>query len=94
MSELSIKITIAGRTYPLTIRRDEEEQIRRAARNIEEKIREYQESYAVRDKQDLLAMTVLHFATVASSESGEIEQDHHNESLQAIDDMLSNFLKQ
>ena len=34
MSQLSIKVNIAGRTYPLTIERSEEEMIRKAADNI------------------------------------------------------------
>ncbi len=63
MSELSIKLNIAGRIYPLTIRRDEEESIRKAAKNIEDSVKSFQENYAVRDKQDLLAMTALQLAT-------------------------------
>ena len=63
MSELSIELNIAGRIYPLTIRRDEEESIRKAAKNIEDSVKSFQENYAVRDKQDLLAMTALQLAT-------------------------------
>jgi cell division protein ZapA len=59
MSELSIKVIIAGRTYPLSIERDEEETVRTAANRINEAIRALQESYAVKDTQDLLAMAAL-----------------------------------
>ena len=38
MSSLSIKVTIAGRTYPLTIDRNEEEVIRKAAAEINKNI--------------------------------------------------------
>ena len=56
MSQLSIKVNIAGRTYPLTIERSEEEMIRKAADKINESIKDLKENYAVKDIQDLLAM--------------------------------------
>ena len=61
--ELSIKVMIGGRTYPLTIKRDEEEVIRRAAKNINDSIKLLQDNYAVKDMQDLLAMTCLQIVT-------------------------------
>jgi len=63
MGEISIKITISDRIYPLKVNVEEEEIVRRAAKIINERIKEYQENYAVRDKQDLLSMAVLHYAT-------------------------------
>lgn len=54
---------MAGRVYPLTVRREEEESVRRAARTIEESLRKFEEGYAVRDKQDLLAMSALQMAS-------------------------------
>jgi len=63
MGEISIKINIADRVYPLKINTDEEEIVRRAAKMINDRIKEFQENYAVKDKQDLLAMCVLHYAT-------------------------------
>lgn len=65
MDELSIKVSIAGRTYPLTIRREEEETVRRAAKQVDDSVRALQQTYAVKDKQDLLAMTALQMATNA-----------------------------
>eukprot|EP01132_Coremiostelium_polycephalum_P015781 gene15781-19024_t len=63
MGEISIKITISDRIYPLKVNTEEEEIVRRAAKIINERIKDYQENYAVRDKQDLLSMAVLHYAT-------------------------------
>lgn len=64
MSELlKIKISLADRVYPLTIRRDEEENIRKAAKSIEAILQKYEDGYAVRDKQDLLAMCALQLAS-------------------------------
>lgn len=60
---LKIKVSLADRVYPLTIRRDEEENIRKAAKSIEGILRKYEDGYAVRDKQDLLAMCALQLAS-------------------------------
>ena len=65
MSELSIKVKIAGRQYPLTIKRDEEELIREAAKKVDDNVKLFQENYAVKDRQDLIAMTALQMATLA-----------------------------
>tara|TARA_B110000305_G_C19022429_1_gene439945 strand:- start:82 stop:354 length:273 start_codon:yes stop_codon:yes gene_type:complete len=76
MSELSIKVVIGGRTYPLTINRNEEEKIRKSVSEIEKNIKNLKENYAVNDMQDLLAMTALEYAndSVTKNNSVEIEK--------------------
>lgn len=59
MEELTISVIIADRPYRLTIKRDEEEVIRKAAESINNMIKEYSSNYAFNDKQDLLAMVAL-----------------------------------
>ena len=64
MSEkLKIKLSIADRIYPLTIDSTQEEGLRKAAKNIEALAKKFEQSYAVRDKQDVLAMCALQFAS-------------------------------
>lgn len=65
MDELSIRIELAGRAYPLTIHPDEEEQIRLAAQEINESIARLRSGYPMTDKQDLLAMAALEVTTRA-----------------------------
>lgn len=60
---LKIKLSIANRVYPLTIAPEQEEGLRKAAKNIETMIAKFEQSYSVRDKQDVLAMCALQFAT-------------------------------
>tara|TARA_B100001057_G_C22399305_1_gene775310 strand:+ start:142 stop:414 length:273 start_codon:yes stop_codon:yes gene_type:complete len=76
MSELSIKVVIGGRTYPLTINRKDEEKIRKSVSEIENNIKNLKENYAVNDMQDLLAMTALEYAndSVTKNNSVEIEK--------------------
>jgi cell division protein ZapA len=59
MDELSIKIRIADREYPMKVRKDEEERVRAAARWINEKLKAFRDQYGLEDHQDLLAMVAF-----------------------------------
>ena len=63
MGKLSLKVVVAGRTYPLTLNEGEQEKVLKAADDINKAIKLLQDSYAVKDMQDLLAMTALQLAT-------------------------------
>jgi cell division protein ZapA (FtsZ GTPase activity inhibitor) len=66
MGKLSIKVVVAGRTYPLTINEGEETKVVKAAEDINKAIKTLQDNYAVKDMQDLLAMTALQLASKSS----------------------------
>jgi cell division protein ZapA len=59
MEELSIKIKIADREYPMKVDASDEEQIRLAGKKINEKIKLYRDQFGIDDKQDLLAMVAF-----------------------------------
>ena len=59
--KLTITLNIAGRSCVLTIEREEEEAIRKAAQLINSKIAKYREKYANADPIDFLAVTALQF---------------------------------
>jgi len=61
--EISIKVLIGDRQYPLKISSDEEENVRKAVKLVNERSRFYTENYSVQDKQDAIAMTALEFAS-------------------------------
>lgn len=63
MSKVSLKVVVGGRTYPLTVQESEVEKVQRAADDINRAIKQLQENFAVRDMQDLLAMTALQLST-------------------------------
>lgn len=69
MDKIALKIIVAGRTYPLTIKKEEESAIRSAADRINSNIQKLQGSYAVKDMQDLLAMTALQIAVQTNANS-------------------------
>jgi cell division protein ZapA len=88
MSELSIKVSIGGRTYPLTINRSEEEKVRKAAAEIDKSIKDLKNNYAVIDMQDLLAMTALQFASDTVTSNNSVEFDKLNKEIVSLKDEL------
>ncbi len=72
MEELTITVNIAERPYRLTIKREEEETIRKAVKEIDMRIREYSEHFAFNDKQDLLSMVLLHYASTVQKLEGDL----------------------
>ena len=58
---LSIKVQIAERFYPLKIKQQDEEKIRKAAKLINDKVLQYKQRYTDKDTQDFMAMAALQF---------------------------------
>ncbi|MBK7029228.1 MAG: cell division protein ZapA [Bacteroidales bacterium] len=93
--ELGVTIHIANRPYRLFVKRAEEKSIRKAAKLVDDQINLYANTYSYNDKQDLLAMAALHFATDAlnaEEESGFIQNQLHD-TLTSIDNSLTEALK-
>lgn len=77
MGKLSLKVMVAGRSYPLTVNEGEEARVMKAAEDINKSIKMLQDSYAVKDMQDLLAMTALQLSTrSAASTPTKAEPDY------------------
>ena len=72
MEELTITVNIADRPYRLKIKREEEDSIRKAVREIDQRIREYANHFAFNDKQDLMAMVLLHYASTVEKLEGDL----------------------
>jgi cell division protein ZapA len=95
MSEkLKIKLSIADRVYPLTVDMSQEEGLRSASKKIDVMIKQFEQNYAVRDKQDVLAMCALQFASQVEQKQIEKTDDHQEslERLKKLDLLLSNYL--
>ena len=88
--KLKIKLSIADRVYPLTIDPSQEEGLRKAAKNIEQLAKRFEQNYAVRDKQDVLAMCALQFASKIEQRGIEKTEDIQKsaERLKALDELI------
>ena len=69
LEKVSLKLSIAGRVYPLTVNVAEVDDLKKAEASLEQCLQMFQKSYAVRDKQDLLAMAALQVSALASKKS-------------------------
>ena len=91
MDKLSIKLHIANRIYPMKIERKSEEFIRNSVKKIEERLKFYEENYAIKDKQDLLAMCLIEYASKFESVSNKkvVDDEGLSEKLADIEALLS-----
>ena len=89
--KLSIKLHIANRIYPMKIERESEEYIRNAVKQIEGRLKFYEENYAIKDKQDLLAMCLIEYASKFESVNNKnvVEDDGLTEKLSEIETILN-----
>ena len=94
MEKLKIKLSIADRVYPLTVDMSQEEGLRSASKKIDVMIKQFEESYAVRDKQDVLAMCALQFASQVEQKQLDkvIDGTETAERLTKINDLLLEYL--
>ena len=92
--KLKIKLSIADRVYPLTIDPSQEEGLRKAAKNIEQLAKKFEQNYAVRDKQDVLAMCALQFASKIEQKGIDNTEDTKEvaERLRALDQLVNSKL--
>ncbi|MFT6731794.1 MAG: cell division protein ZapA (FtsZ GTPase activity inhibitor) [Glaciecola sp.] len=92
--KLKIKISIADRVYPLTVELAQEEGLRSASKKIDVMMKQFEENYAVRDKQDVLAMCALQFAS--QSEQKQIDNSINGEEtierIKKINALLDHYL--
>jgi cell division protein ZapA len=93
---LSVKVSIANRNYPLRITREEQDKVMRAAENINKRIKDFEDNYAVKDKQDLLAMCALQFASEAldtKHHTGETSKKDIQENISYLNQMIDQYLE-
>jgi cell division protein ZapA len=92
--KLKIKISIADRVYPLTVDLSQEEGLRSASKKIDVMMKQFEENYAVRDKQDVLAMCALQFASQLEQKQIDKSTDNveTNERLKKMNSLLSQYI--
>lgn len=91
-----INVMIGGRSYPVSVENAEVEQgMRMAAKKINNLISNYETNYAVDNKQDVLAMCALQFASLIEVNK-VLENEEKEQSLIEISKLnskLTEYLK-
>ncbi|MGZ3883964.1 MAG: cell division protein ZapA [Bacteroidia bacterium] len=75
MSEVSIKVEIAGGIYPLKVKAEDEENVIKVVDLINTKIAEFEKNYAVKDKKDVMAMVMLHLVAQFYQKAEDTERE-------------------
>ena len=91
--KIKINLSIAGKSYPMTIDAANEELYREAAKRLNEKITEYSKIPKF-DIQDRLAMAALRYSILAlTTEHSSSLGDEDVEELYALEERIRNYVK-
>ena len=90
----NISLIIADRPYKLRIEAHEEENVRKAAKMIKEKLSDLKKSYQAKDKQDYLAMVALMYCVdyLEEHQRKDVINDDGDNKLGELDQILTDFL--
>ncbi len=75
MSEVNIKVEVAGSVFPLKVNAADEINIKEAVNLINTKLQEFEKTYAVKDKKDVLAMVMLQLVSELYKQSNTSEKE-------------------
>lgn len=75
MSDVSVKVEIAGGLYTLKIKSEDERSVKQAVELINQKISEFERNYGVKDKKDVLAMVTLQLVSLLQKDKVQAEQE-------------------
>ena len=94
MAELSIKIRIGNREYPMRVKAEDEERIRRAGKLLNEKIKNYQNQFGIDDTQDLVAMVAFDCLVekLKREESSDASDDFALREITKLNQLISNTI--
>ncbi|MGB7498896.1 MAG: cell division protein ZapA, partial [Moheibacter sp.] len=89
------KINIAGRFYPLTINAEEDAAVRNAGKEINRLVQDFEDRYAVTDKQDAISMVALQMASKLNllKQSGEGSDQELNEKVSELTEFIERELE-
>ncbi len=86
---IPINIIIADRSYRIKTKSEDEEQVRKILKTINDKIIEFKTMYAGKDMQDYVSMVIIWYTTQAASESDRPQSDNEiSESLRRMEEMI------
>ncbi len=78
MSEVNIKVEVAGSIFPLKVNAEDEDDIKEAVKLINNKIVEFEKNYAIKDKKEVLAMVMLQLVSQLYKKANTAEQELSN----------------
>ena len=75
MSDVSVKVEIAGGFYPVKVKANDEANVKRAVELINEKNSEFEKKFGIKDKKDVLAMVSLQLISELLKDKNNAESE-------------------
>ena len=91
MSEVALKVVVAGIEYPLRLKEEDVLNAQNAAKLINEKVSEFERTYTVKEKRDVLAMVMLQIVSQHLQEDKNKSEEISK--LQGLLDELNRMVK-
>lgn len=89
---IAINIGIADRTYRIKVAPEDEEQVRKTIKIINDKIIEFKTEFAGKDMQDYVSMVLLWYATQLQSGQSTVLEKNLTEALTKMEGQLNKTL--
>lgn len=89
---IAINISIGDRTYRIKVAPEDEEQVRKTIKIINDKIIEFKAEFAGKDMQDYVSMVLLWYATQLQSGKSTVLEKDVTEALAKIEGQLNKTL--
>jgi len=95
MDQVTTKVSVGSREYPLKVDAADEELIRDAVKSLNDRLRNYEKLYTGSDKYDHLAMCAIQIATEVAILKRQQQMDSSTlqNSVRKIDELLANHFE-
>jgi cell division protein ZapA (FtsZ GTPase activity inhibitor) len=75
MSDVSVKVEIAGGYYSLKLKAEDESSVKQVVEIINNKVSDFEKKFGVKDKKDVLAMVSLQYISELMKEKNTAEKE-------------------
>ena len=91
---IKINLQIADSNYPLTIKREEEQIVREAAKQVNTKLNSYREAYKSLEPNKILAMVAYQFSLEKLQLMQRNDTRPFTEEVEKLTELLDNYFKE
>ena len=90
---LTIKLRVADTNLPMTIRRDEEEYYREAAKRVDNLLNLYRDSFKEQGAEKYMAMVALHLSVAAVKLERRNDTQPYKDKIEELTRTLEDYLR-
>lgn len=93
--KIKINLQLAGATFPLTIRREDEEIVRNAAKQVDIRLNMYRERYksASLKQEHIIAMVAYQFALESLQQQRRNDTEPYTNKIAELTELLEDYFK-